>query len=169
MTVMPEQVRLLVRRSLAGAPGGPWPLRRATLVGVGGLLGIAAVGALGFATGAPLLVAPLGSTCMMIFGAPEAPFARPRNVIGGHLICSVTGLVALSLLGGGFAAIALAVGLAMAAMGLTRTFHPPAGGDVVLVMLTAPGWWFPVLPILAGCLVLLLVAGVFRRATRVRQ
>jgi CBS-domain-containing membrane protein len=143
--------------------GQRWSFARAAAVAVGGAVAIAAVGLLGDLSGLPLLIAPFGSTCMMIFGAPDAPFARPRNVIGGHLICSLTGLLTIRLAGDSIWVIAAAIGIAMAVMGLTRTFHPPAGGDTIVVMLTNPPMWFAVVPVLAGCLVLLAVATVFFR------
>nr|WP_269440700.1 HPP family protein [Micromonospora tarapacensis] len=144
--------------------GRRWPVRTAFLAGVGGTLGIGAVGTLSLLAGAPLLIAPLGSTCMMIFGAPQAPFAQPRNVLGGHTICTLVGLVVVRALGNAPWTIAAAVGLAMALMGLTRSFHPPAGGDTVLVMLVQPGWLFLLAPVLLGCVILLGVATAFHNA-----
>lgn len=61
--------------------------------------------------------------------------------------------------------IALAVGLAIAAMLLTRTTHAPAGADPLLVMLTLPGWSFLLTPVLLGTLVIVAVAWVFHRVT----
>ncbi|WP_158603428.1 HPP family protein [Micromonospora radicis] len=155
---------MLVVRSLAHGVGRPWSLRTAVLAGVGGALGIGTVALLGLLSGAPLLIAPMGSTCMMLFGAPQAPFAQPRNVLGGHLICTVVGLVAVSMLGAAPWAIGVAVGFAMAVMGLTRSFHPPAGGDTVLVMLVQPSWLFLFAPVLLGCVVLLGIALLFHNA-----
>ncbi|WP_443083966.1 HPP family protein [Verrucosispora sp. WMMA2121] len=144
--------------------GRPWPPRTAVLAGVGGTLGIGAVGSIALLFGTPLLIAPLGSTCMMIFGAPHAPFAHPRNVLGGHTICTLVGLLGVRVLGNAPWTIAAAVGLAMALMGLTRSFHPPAGGDTVLVMLAQPGWLFLFVPVLLGCVILLGIAMAFHNA-----
>jgi CBS-domain-containing membrane protein len=156
----------LSRRPTTGRTGPSdasraWAVGDAAWIAVGGFLAISSVGVLGWLTGVPLLIAPFGSTCMMIFGASQAPFARPRNVLGGHLICSVVGLLTLHLFGASPWTAAVAVGVSMALMGLTRTFHPPAGGDPVLVMLTQPAWTFVFVPVLLGCVLMLGVAVVF--------
>ncbi|SNT60941.1 HPP family protein [Asanoa hainanensis] len=122
--------------------------------------------ALGVVFSNPLLIAPFGSTCMMIFGAPETPFARPRNVLGGHLICTATGLAALEWLGDRAWVAAIAVGVAMGLMKLTRTFHPPAGGDPIVVILSSPAWLFVVVPVLLGCVTLICVAFVFHKLSK---
>jgi CBS-domain-containing membrane protein len=62
--------------------------------------------------------------------------------------------------------VALAVGTAIALMMATRTVHPPAGSNPVIVFLAQPGWSFLVFPTLAGALVLVLVALVYNNAVR---
>ncbi|MDE0844253.1 HPP family protein [Psychrobacter pacificensis] len=42
------------------------------------------------------------------------PFARPRNVIGGHVIATFTGLVFMTLFGIQWWSMAMAVGTAIA-------------------------------------------------------
>lgn len=43
-------------------------------------------------------------------------------------------------------------------MMLTRTVHPPAGSNPVIVLLLQPGWSFLFLPTLGGAVLLVLVA-----------
>jgi CBS-domain-containing membrane protein len=62
--------------------------------------------------------------------------------------------------------VALAVGSAIAVMMLTRTVHPPAGSNPVIVFLMQPGWSFALFPTLAGAVLLVLVALVFHNMTR---
>ena len=50
--------------------------------------------------------------------------------------------------------MALAVGLSIVAMQFTRTDHPPAGADPLLVLLTRPDWIFLGTPVLLGALVI---------------
>jgi CBS-domain-containing membrane protein len=77
-------------------------------------------------TGLTLLVAPFGASCVLVVALPASPLARPRNVIGGHLIATGAGLCVFTLLGAGPLTLALGVGLAISAMLLTGTLHPPA-------------------------------------------
>ena len=40
-----------------------------------------------------------GASCVLLFSFPDNPFSQPRNVIGGHFISSLTGLVFLAVFG----------------------------------------------------------------------
>jgi CBS-domain-containing membrane protein len=62
--------------------------------------------------------------------------------------------------------VALAVGSAIAVMMLTRTVHPPAGSNPVIVFLMTPTWDFALFPTLAGAVILVLVALIFHNITR---
>ncbi len=57
--------------------------------------------------------------------------------------------------------MALAAATAIGAMQLTRTVHPPAGSNPVIVMLTAPSWQFLLTPTLLGACILVIVALIF--------
>lgn len=143
--------------------GGSLPSRPDTLqilTGlVGGISGIGLVAWLTQLTEVPLLMAPFGATCVLLFAAPAAPLAQPRNVIGGHLISALVGLVVMQLLGNGPLAMAVAVGVAIAAMQALRVVHPPAGANPLVVMMSgAVGYDFLLMPVLAGSVSLVLVA-----------
>ena len=96
-----------------------------------------------------------------MFAYPQSPFAQPRNVIGGHFIATLTGLVFLAIFGVSWWAMALAVGTAIALMLLARMPHPPAGSNPLIVMLAGAGWDFLLMPTLAGSLILVAVALVY--------
>jgi CBS-domain-containing membrane protein len=90
----------------------------------------------------------------MVMGSPQAEPAQPRALIGGHLISSLVGLLAVKLLGPAPWVAALAVGLAMIAMHLTGTFHPPAGIDPLVIVVNDLSWFFLIAPVGAGALLL---------------
>lgn len=122
--------------------------------GLGALLGVGLIAVLGEWTSLPLLIAPFGSTCAVLFLVPESPAAQPANVIGGHLITSVVALAADAVLPGTWWGIALAVGTGVIAMGLVRLVHPPAGANPIIVMFGHPGLDFLILPVLVGAVAL---------------
>ena len=101
-----------------------------------------------------------------MFGFPDVPFSQPRNVLAGHLLSSLVGLTFLTLCGPQWWAAALAVGTAIAVMMGTRTVHPPAGSNPVIVFLMKPDWHFLLYPTCAGALLLVAVALVYNNATR---
>lgn len=139
------------------------------LAAVGGFLAIAMLALLAQTTDVPLILGSFGASCVIVFGLPDAPFAQPRNVIFGHLFSSFIGLLFLSLFGAQWWSMALAVGVAIAVMMLTRTVHPPAGSNPVIVMLAQPGWGFLLTPTLLGAVGIVLVALVYNNYPKGRQ
>jgi CBS-domain-containing membrane protein len=127
------------------------------------------IGVMAFASfnlGWLLLLGSFGSTAVMVFTFPELHFSQPRSVIGGHVICTAVGLAALALFGPAWWALAAATAAAVALMMLTRTLHPPAGSNPVIVFLVAPQWGFLVFPTLLGALAMVAVAVLFHRGCR---
>ncbi|HEY0122427.1 MAG TPA: HPP family protein [Rhizobium sp.] len=135
----------------------------ALVSGLGGALAIWFLAALTENVHHVLLIAPFGASCVLLFAIPQSPLARPRNVIGGHLLSALVGLLVLTFIGNGVVAMGIGVGLAIAIMQLTGTLHPPAGGDPLVVILGGAGWSFLALPILAGTTALVLVAWIYHR------
>lgn len=149
------------QRPAAWLKARPW--RAAALAGIGGFLTIGLLAAANASGEIPLLIAPFGASCVIVFGAPASPFAPPRNVIGGHLVAALMGLIATSALGTGPLAIGAGVGLAIAAMMLTDTVHPPAGANPIVVALTKAGWPFLGTPVLAGSVAIVLCGLAYHR------
>jgi CBS-domain-containing membrane protein len=126
---------------------------------IGGLLAITMLGLAGKGIHQMVLIAPFGASCVLLFAAPESPFAQPRNLVGGHLLTASVGLAMLWLFGNGIWSIGLAVGLVIALMELTRTVHPPAGANPIVIMLAGKtALSFLLAPILLGVLILLVLA-----------
>lgn len=128
------------------------------LAGMGAFLGIALLSffdasVMDFA----LLMAPFGATAVLVFGVPESPLAQAKNVIGGYLITASIGIIFTLYIGVSPLTLALASGLAVTAMLLTKTTHPPAGANPILIMLAGEGWSFLVTPVLIGAVLLVLV------------
>lgn len=86
-----------------------------------------------------LLLGSFGASAMLVFGAPHAPFAQPRNVIGGHIASALMGVLVQKYLGADpWLASALAVALAVSAMHVTATLHPPGGATALLAVIGSP-------------------------------
>ena len=151
----------------AGGRRPPHPGARATLLGgIGGFLAIGALAVLTSRLDVTLLLGSFGASCVLVFGYPDAPFAQPLNVIGGHVICTVIGLAILHWLGPQPWALSLAVGLSVAAMMATRTVHPPAGSNPVIVFLGHSAWSFLLFPVVSGALLLVLIGWLYNNAVR---
>lgn len=150
-----------------GAELPPRPTNKAVaLAWLGGVIAIAIIAALASSLSATLMLGSFGASCVLIFGYPDVPFSQPRNIILGHFISSLVGLVFLTVFGPAWWAVALAVGTAIAIMMLTRTVHPPAGSNPVIVFLTQPVWDFLLFPTLIGALILVAAALVYNNLSR---
>ncbi|MFZ4967737.1 HPP family protein [Pseudomonas sp. Mn2068] len=135
-------------------------------IGLGAFAGLAGLGGLVMATGQPWLIGSFGATGVLLFAYPEGPFSQVRNVIGGHFLASLVALLCLQLLGPGLVPMALAGGLATVLMVVTRTVHPPAGGNPVIIFMMQPGWSFLLVPTLGGACFLMLLGWLYWRLVR---
>ena len=134
----------------------------AVMAGAAG--GAIAIGTMEFfsaRTAFPLMAIPFATSIVMVMGSPQAEPAQPRALIGGHLVSTIVGLLAVKFLGPAPWAAALAVGLAMIAMHLTDTFHPPAGIDPLVIVVNDMSWGFLIAPVGVGVLLLALFAFVW--------
>ncbi len=88
------------------------------------------------------------------------PFSQPRNIFFGHVISTFMGLFFFHFVGNYWWSLALALALAIAVMLLTRTVHPPAGSNPVIVFIMGSSWDFLFFPTALGATIIILV-GVF--------
>jgi CBS-domain-containing membrane protein len=133
---------------------------------LGGCIAIATVALLTDWIPIALVLGSFGASCVLVFGYPDVPFSQPRNIIAGHFLSSLIGLVFLVSFGPHWWSVALAVGTSIAVMMLTRTVHPPAGSNPVIVFLSQPTWSFLLFPTLIGALVVVAVALAYNNVTR---
>jgi CBS-domain-containing membrane protein len=124
----------------------------------GGGIAIASMEAFSITTAFPLVAIPFATSIVTVLGSPRAEPAQPRALIGGHLVSTFVGLLVVTLFGQNPWAAAMAVALAMVAMHLTGTFHPPAGIDPLVVVVNNMSWSFLVVPVGIGALLLALFA-----------
>lgn len=110
-----------------------------------------------------LLMAPFGATAVLLFAAPQSPFSKPLNVVGGHVLTATVGLIFGAYVDFGMWTIAVATGSAIALMVLTNTLHPPAGANPMLIIQSQQGWGFLLEPVLLGAMGLVFVAKVFEK------
>jgi len=140
---------------------------RAIIAGAaGGAVAIAVMELLSARTMTPLMTIPFATSIVLVMGSPEADPAQPRALVGGHLVAALVGLVIVKLVGPNPWAAALAVGLAMMAMHLTGTFHPPAGINPLLVVVNNFSWTYIIVPVACGALLLVGFAYAWHNVAR---
>ncbi len=134
--------------------------------GLGGFLAIGLLGYLTLSTEKLLILGSFGASCVLIFGFPDVPFSQPRNAVVGHFLSSFIGLFFLHFVSPEWWSMALAVGVAIMAMMYTRTAHPPAGSNPVIIFVMKSQWSFLLFPTLLGALLVVLLALVYNNWTR---
>ena len=125
---------------------------------IGGFIAIGVIGYLTSAFDNLLVMGSFGASSVLLFGFPKSPFSQPRNVIFGHLFSTFIGLFFLHFIGAEWWSMAFALATAIAVMLATRTVHPPAGSNPLIVFLLGAQWDYLVFPSLIGSIILVVVA-----------
>jgi len=110
-----------------------------------------------------LMIGSLGASAVLVYGAPRSPLAQPRNLLGGHMLSALIGVLCFQLLHPvpGLAQ-AVAVASAIALMHLTRTLHPPGGATALIAVIGSDelhdlGYLYVLMPAGLGAAILLVV------------
>ena len=140
---------------------------RVAIFATGGFVALSIVSYLALSLGQPLLVPSFGATAVILFSMPDSRAARPRNVFFGQVISALVSLVVSHVLGCTWYAVGLGVMLAMVAMVVTDTVHPPGGATAISCITASQSWSFAIAPVALGALVLIAVgamtASLYRR------
>ena len=111
-----------------------------------------------------LMLGSFGASAVLVYGAIRSPLAQPRNLIGGHFLSAVVGVVCWKLLGQNlWLAEAMAVAISIALMHATRTLHPPGGATALIAVIGSTdihklGFLYVLIPSTIGPLILLVIA-----------
>lgn len=152
--------------------------REKILSGVGALIAIIATGWISShfidPSLAPILIASMGASSVLLLGAPHSPLSQPWSFAGGHLVSALVGVTCAALVPSPYLAAGLAVGLAITAMYYLRCLHPPGGATAFMVVIGdakvhALGYHFIVTPLLLNIVILLATALIFNNLTPGRR
>lgn len=146
---------------------------------LGSFLGIAACSLLSVRFFEPhdatLLIGSFGASAVLLYAAVRSPLAQPRNLVLGHIVSALVGVAAYRYVGQVlWLSAALAVSLAIVAMLLTKSLHPPGGATALIAVIGGPdihqlGYAYAIVPAGAGALVLLVIALLINNLARHRR
>ena len=110
------------------------------------------------------LIASFGSTMVLLYGYPESPFAQPKNIIVGHFLTSLVGIIFLNFVHLPiFINIPLAVGFGVMLMILFKVTHPPAGGNPIIVIIGSVSYDYLLTPVIVGSIVVILFGVIINK------
>ena len=108
--------------------------------------------------GAIWLIPPFGASMVLVMAVHESPLAKPKNLILGHILSALSGVIIFYVLGNTFISLGLGVALAIFVMMITNTVHPPAGANPIIVILTGQSLSFVLLPVAVGAIIIVAFA-----------
>jgi len=109
------------------------------------------------------LIPPFGASMVLVMAVHESPLAKPKNILLGHILSALSGVIILYLIGDNFLALGIAVALAVFMMIVTDTIHPPAGANPIIVILTGQGISFVLFPVAVGAFMLIVFAYLYNK------
>lgn len=114
--------------------------------------------------GLAIAAVPFACSIILLLCLPDSDSAQPRSVVGGHVVCALSGCAAALLMGPNWWSVSTGIGLAMLVMELSRTVHPPAGLTALIAATHAKTWDFVLVPVLSGAAILVLLCFLYYRA-----
>ena len=113
--------------------------------------------------GAIWLIPPFGASMVLVMAVYDSPLAKPKNLILGHILSALSGVIIFYLLGNTFISLGLGVALAVFVMMITNTVHPPAGANPIIVILTGQSISFVFLPVAVGAIIIVVFAYLYNK------
>lgn len=112
---------------------------------------------------APLVVASMGASAVLLFAVPHGPLSQPWALGCGQLVSAFIGVSCYLFIPDLFIAAAAAVGLSITAMYYLHCVHPPGGATALSAVIAGPsvhalGYQFVLTPVLLNVLIIFAVA-----------
>ena len=109
------------------------------------------------------LIPPFGASLVLVMAVPDSPLASPRNVFFGHVLSASSGVLMFYFFENTSLSIALGLALAIMAMQLTNTVHPPAGANPIIAILGAKTFEFVIMPVAIGASFIVIFALIYNK------
>ena len=110
-----------------------------------------------------------GASIFVLFVLPESPFAQPRNVVLGHFVTTLVGLIFFQMVSSDWWSMAIALAVAIALMQILRIPHPPAGSNPFIVFLLGANLDYLWMPTLIGSVLIVVVALFYNNISEARS
>ena len=138
---------------------------QSTLAGFFSLITIGVLTVLTYKTSYGIfLIASFGSTMVLLYGYPESPFAQPKNIILGHFLTALIGIIFLNFVPLPiFLNIPIAVGFGVMFMILFKVTHPPAGGNPIIVIIGSVSFDYLLTPVLIGSIIVVMFGVIINK------
>lgn len=121
-----------------------------------------------YQSAAPILIASMGASAVILFIIPNSPLAQPWPLVGGHLVSALIGITCARLIPDAALASACAAGGSVLAMLLLRCLHPPGAATALTPVMASQAaatldYDFVLMPVGVNVAVMLMMAVALNR------
>ena len=122
-----------------------------------------------------LIIGSFGASAVLVYAAIKSPLAQPRNLLGGHILSGIIGVMCYKFFGDTiWIASAMSVSLAIVVMLFTKTLHPPGGATALIAVIGGKkvhdlGFLYAFIPVGLGAVILLIIALVVNNLSSSRR
>ena len=132
-----------------------------------GLLASIIIGVLAFlsfetSTGFWLMFS-FGSSTLIVLIFYESEFAQPGNILFGHLLGIVIGILFNEFFGISFITLGLAVGTTITFMMYFKVIHPPAAANPLIALFADVSLEYIMFPVIVGTIVIIFLSVIINK------
>ena len=104
------------------------------------------------------LMFSFGSTTLIVLIFYESEFAQPSNILLGHLLGIIIGILFNEFFGISFITLGLSVGATVTLMIYFKIIHPPAAANPLIALFADVSLNYVFFPVLAGSIVIIVLS-----------
>ena len=104
------------------------------------------------------LIFSFGSTVLIVLVFYESEFAQPSNILLGHLLGIIIGILFNEFFGISFITLGLSVGATVTLMIYFKIIHPPAAANPLIALFADVSLNYVFFPVLAGSIVIIVLS-----------
>ena len=101
------------------------------------------------------LIFSFGSTTLIVLVFYESEFAQPSNILFGHLLGIIVGILFNEFVGISFISLGLSVGITITMMMYLKIIHPPAAANPLIALFADVSLGYIIFPVLVGSVVII--------------
>ena len=109
------------------------------------------------------LMFSFGSTTLIVLIFYESEFAQPGNILFGHLLGIVIGILFNEFIGISFITLGLAVGTTVTLMMYFKIIHPPAAANPLIALFADVSLEYIIFPVTVGAIVIIFLSVIINK------
>jgi len=104
------------------------------------------------------LIFSFGSTTLIVLVFYESEFAQPSNILFGHILGIIIGILFNEFFGISFITLGLAVGSTVTLMMYFKVIHPPAAANPLIALFADVSLNYIIFPVIVGSIAIIILS-----------